>query len=217
MSSFSATASSSSSQSSRLSWQPSQDANFHTANRGRARLATSDLANAENPGDAVKAEDRSVTADESGPELTMPAQPNRAFHIALHRQIDPVRRKPAIAQRIDRESHHNLGSAHHGHRVLRIDRSARDQRRHDPDIAAPIPRGMVDGDDDVDIETPPPRFELAPVEDIGRATRAIEQDDPAVMLAAGEYEVERRAEWRQTEPAGDDDDIAAFALRDRPI
>src|SRR5271165_387692 len=101
MSSFPATASSSSSQSRRLSWQPTQDANFHTARRGRARRATSDLPDAEDRGDAVVAEDRPVAADKGGPELAMPAQPDRAFHVALHRNKDPVLRQPALAQRID--------------------------------------------------------------------------------------------------------------------
>src|SRR6266851_10025704 len=79
-----ATASSSSSQSSRLSWQPSQDANFHTASRGRARRAMSDLPNAENRGNAIEPEDRPVAADERRSELAMPAPPDRAFHVALH-------------------------------------------------------------------------------------------------------------------------------------
>src|SRR5271166_4934363 len=96
MSSFPATASSSSSQSSRLSWQPSQDANFHTARRGRARRATSDLANVENRGDAIVAKDWSFAADESGSELTMPAEADCALHVALHRQINSVRRQPAV-------------------------------------------------------------------------------------------------------------------------
>src|SRR5271165_6326739 len=99
MSSCSATARSSSSQSSKLSWQPSQEENFHTARRGRVRRATSDLPDAEKRGDAVVAEDRPIAADEGGPELTVSAQPDRAFHVALHRNKDPVHRHTALAQR----------------------------------------------------------------------------------------------------------------------
>src|SRR6516162_3694266 len=104
MSSCAATASSSSSQSSRLSWQPSQEANFHTARRGRARRATSDLPRIEERGDAVEAKDRTVATDKGGSELAMPAQPDCAFHIALHRNKNPLHRQPALAHRIDRKS-----------------------------------------------------------------------------------------------------------------
>src|ERR1700739_1772780 len=138
MSNCAATASSSSSQSSRLSWQPSQEANFHTARRGRVRRATSDLPNPEEGSDVVEAKNRPVAADKGGSELAMPAQPDRALHIALHRNKDPVHRHTALAQRIDGKPHHNLRPAHHCHCMVWIDRHTRDQRGYDADIAAPI-------------------------------------------------------------------------------
>src|SRR6516162_5640293 len=133
MSSWSATASSSSSQSSRLSWQPSQEANFHTARRGRVCRSTLNLPYVEKRGDAIKAKDWAVATDEGRPELTMPAEPDRAFHVAFHREEDSVCAQPALAQRIDGKPHHDLRSAHHRHRVIRIDwcvRSAPVRRRH---------------------------------------------------------------------------------------
>src|SRR6516162_4779961 len=201
MSSCPATASSSSSQSSRLSWQPSQEANFHTARRGRARCANSNLPYIKKRGDAVEAKDRTVAADKGGAELAMPAQPDRAFHIALHRDKDPLRRQPALAQRIDRKAHHDLRPAYHCDGMVGIDRRARNQRRHDADIAAPIGDGMVDRYGDLHIEAPPPCFEFSPVEDVGGAPRAIKHDDPTVMLATGERMVNHRAQRRKPEPA----------------
>src|SRR6516225_4429437 len=156
MSIWSATASSSSSQSSRLSWQPSQEANFHTARRGRTRRAKSNLPYIEKRGDAVEAKNRAVAADEGGSELAMPAQPDRAFHVALHRDKDPVHCQPALAQRIDGKPHHDLRPAHHCHCMIRIDWRTRDQRRHDADITAPIGCGVIDRDSDIHIEALPP-------------------------------------------------------------
>src|SRR6516225_6029084 len=216
MSSCSATASSSSSQSSRLSWQPSQEANFHTARRGRTRRANSDLPGIEERGDAVEAKDRTVAADKGGAELAMPAQPDRAFHIALHRDKDPVHRQPAPAQRIDRKPHHDLRPAYHCDGMVGIHRRALDQCRHDANIAAPVGSGMVYGYSDVHIEAPPPSFELSPVEDVCRTRRAIEHDDPAVTLPMGNHVVNHWAQRREAEPARHDDDVAAFALGDGP-
>src|SRR5271169_3985184 len=198
MSSCSATASSSSSQSRRLSWQPSQEANFHTARRGRTRRAKSNLPHAENRGDAVKAKDRPVAAHEGGSELAMPAQADRAFHVALHRDKNPVHGQPALPQRIHREPHHDLRPAHHCHCMIRIDWRTRDQRRYDTHIAAPIRLGVVDRDRNVDIETSLPRLEFSPVEDVGGTPRAVDHDDPPVTLPMGEYVIDYRAERGET-------------------
>src|SRR5271156_2778122 len=174
MSSWSATASSSSSQSSGLSWQPSQEANFHTARRGRVRRATSDLPDVEKRCDVVKAKNWAVAADEGGPELAMPAEPDRAFHVAFHREENSVCDQPALLQCLNRKPHHDLRPAHHGYCMIRIDWRASDQRRYDAAIPPPIRRGVIDRDRYVDIEPPPPGFEFSPIEDVGRPPRAIE-------------------------------------------
>src|SRR6516165_5612479 len=216
MSSWSATASSSSSQSSKLSWQPSQEANFHTARRGRTRRAKSNLPCAEKRGDAVEAKNWPVAADKGGSELAMPAQPDSAFHVTLHRDKDPFHSQPALTQRIDGEPHHDLRPAHHCHGMVRIDRRARDQRWYNADVAPPIGCGMVDRDRNVEIETPPPRFEFSPVEDVSRTPRAVEHNDPFVTLAMGEQVIDHRAQRCEAEPTRYDDDVAAFALGDGP-
>src|SRR6516225_6431423 len=167
MSSWSATASSSSSQSSRLSWQPSQEANFHTARRGRVCCFTLNLSYVEKRGDAIETKDWAIATDEGRPELTMPAEPDRAFHVAFHREEDSVCDQPTLAQRIDAKSHHDLRPAHHCHCVIRIDWRASDQRRYDADITLPICRGVIDRDYDVNIEAPSPCFEFPPIEDVG--------------------------------------------------
>src|SRR6516165_8117184 len=216
MSSWSATASSSSSQSSRLSWQPSQEANFHTARRGRVCRATLNFPLVEKRGDSIETKDWAFATDKGGPELTMPANPNRAFHVAFHREKDAVCDQPALAQRIDGKPHHDLRSAHHCHRVIRIDWRASDQRRHDANITPPIRRGVIDRDCDVDIEAPSPCFEFPPIEDVGRSPRAIEHDDLAVTLAVSEHVINYWAQRSQTEAACHDDDVAALAIENGP-
>src|ERR1043166_684546 len=86
-----ATASNSSSQSRRLNWQPSHDANFQTASFGFgldfARLVfafTSHLSFPEDALDAIEAEHRTVLADKMGPVLAVSAESRRAFHVTLH-------------------------------------------------------------------------------------------------------------------------------------
>src|SRR5689334_2664541 len=77
-----ASVNSSSSQSSRLSWQPSQDANFHTASLGR-RFATSDLPQRHEPFDAIVGEHRAILADERRAELAVAAESDGTLHVAF--------------------------------------------------------------------------------------------------------------------------------------
>jgi len=145
----------------------------------------------------------------------MPALPDRAFHVALHRDGDPIHGQPPLAQRVDGKPHHDLRPAHHGNCTVRIDRCTRDHGRYDADIAAPIRCGVIDRDRNVD--TPAPCFELPPVEDFTRTPRTIEQSDFAVLLAMGEHVIDYWAERCETEPARHDDNVAAFALGNGPI
>ena len=81
---------SSSSKSSRVSWQPSQEANFQTASFGlRARSAHSSRTPSSVPIRADR-EDRAVLADERWAELAVAAVADRALHVALERDVDAV-------------------------------------------------------------------------------------------------------------------------------
>src|ERR1035441_5040685 len=111
---------SSSSQSSKDSWQPSHEANFHTASRGRLRSLMSDLPHGEDLGDLVEAHHRTVLADEGGSELAVTTQTDGAFHVALHRKIDPVGQNARLAQRVHRESHHHFRSADQRDGIVRV-------------------------------------------------------------------------------------------------
>src|SRR5512142_2626408 len=103
MSTMSAIASSSSSQSSRLSWQPSQDANFQTASLGLRCLAVmgpaSDLRQGHQPAHPIVAHHGPVLADEVRPELAMAALTDRAFHVALQRNVNASRVEARLLKR----------------------------------------------------------------------------------------------------------------------
>jgi hypothetical protein len=86
----------------------------------------------------------------------MPALPDGAFHISLHRQMDPVWRDPPIAQCGDCESHHDLRPTEQSDGPIRVEGGMRNQCGHDPYIAPPVCCSMVDRDLDVDIETASP-------------------------------------------------------------
>src|SRR6478672_6968154 len=99
-----ASASSSSSQSSRLNWQPSQDENFQTASFGLRVAAISNLSLPEPFFDCRIGEYGSVLADEERPKLAMAAQPDGALHVALHRDKDAFVGNPAALEFADSEA-----------------------------------------------------------------------------------------------------------------
>ena len=91
---------------------------------------------------------------------------------------------------------------------------AGDQLRHDADLAAPVRVGGVDRDVDGD---PGQALELPPVEQVARRAAAVEERRPAPYSGAVRDRVaDRRAERGEADTAGDDDEVAAGRLCDRP-
>ncbi len=88
-----ATARSSSSQSRRESWQPSQDANLKTASLGFC-VRHSKLPPGHEVPDVGAGEDRTVPADELRPALAVPAQADAALHVPLEGEPHLSRRAP---------------------------------------------------------------------------------------------------------------------------
>ena len=94
----------------------------------------------------------------------MAAKSDGIFHVALHRQVDSLRRDASIAQRVGGKAHHDFRPANHCDGVGRIKAHARNERRHDPDIAAPAVVGMIDGDLDLDFEAFAPLLDFMTVD-----------------------------------------------------
>src|SRR5260370_27456339 len=80
-----ATVSNSSSQSSRLNWQPSQEANFQTASVGFCCWLILYLPLRQQMLHTTIWEDRPIPADKIGLILAVPTETNGTFHIALQR------------------------------------------------------------------------------------------------------------------------------------
>src|SRR6516165_2559002 len=87
-----ATASNSSSQSNRLNWQPSQDANFQTASFGLRSIL--DLPLEEQVLHATIGKHGSIFANKVWAILAVPAEAERTFHVAFHRDKDVLRSYP---------------------------------------------------------------------------------------------------------------------------
>ncbi|HEY6411285.1 MAG TPA: hypothetical protein VIY29_27815, partial [Ktedonobacteraceae bacterium] len=105
-------ASNSSSQSSKLNWQPSQEANFQTASFGFDSLRILYLPLQQPVPHIAILEHRAVFANEVRPKLAMPTQANGALHVALHRHVEMFRRDPALLQLRNGETHHDFGATY---------------------------------------------------------------------------------------------------------
>src|SRR5579864_301002 len=132
MSTAPATPSSSSSASSRLSWHPSQDANLKTAIFGLELILLH-----QRP-DHVAAEHRPILADEMRAVLTVPAQTNAAFHVALHREINAFAAQADRIQFAQHKAHHDFRAANHGNRFRRL--QAREFKQSCDHAHMPAPR-----------------------------------------------------------------------------
>ena len=125
MSSSPASASSSSSQSSSDSWQPSQEANFHTA----SCAWRSQLGHPHQRLDDVVAEHGPSLQMNSGPSWQCPQCPMAHFMLRSSESQIAVGAHAALAQRGGGEAHHHLGAAHHRDDARGVEDGARDQPR----------------------------------------------------------------------------------------
>src|ERR1022692_1317378 len=143
MSTSAASASSSSWQSSRVSWQPSHEASFHTASFGRAM---SELPHRKQRSRSLVVDDRSVPAQQQWAQLAVPALGYAAAHIPLHRNPDASRGEAARVQSTGGEPQHDLRAADQSGGYGRVDIRGVDQLGDHAHVARPACRGPVDGD-----------------------------------------------------------------------
>src|SRR5579885_172943 len=174
-----ATASSSSSQSSRLNWQPSQEANFQTASFGLCCTAISYLSLSKPPLERIIAEHRTILALKERPELAMSTQPQGALHIAFQGKKDMLRCQPAFLEFQQREAHHDFWPADQRDGIERIKLRGWDEACHHAHIAAPGIGAMIHCDLYINIRAGAPAFQFALIEQISRGARAIQQKNPA--------------------------------------
>src|SRR5450759_4589742 len=206
---------SSSSQLSRVSWQPSQEANFQTASFGRPFSVTSHLPESEQTSDLRIGQHRAVDADEQLAVLAVPAQAYPAAHVALEGDPDTAGANAAPDERQRRMPHHDLGTADEGERGHRVEPGARDELRHQTDATLPRLPPIVDGDEDFH-PLVLPLLQLVDEEQLFRASGAIEQHHPSIVLPVGEHFEHRGPQWRQPDAARDEDHVPTVTVGNVP-
>src|SRR5512140_2581734 len=146
-------------------------------------------------------EDRSVFADECRAVLAVPAEPDGALHVPLHREIDLVFYESAPLELEHAELHHRLWTADVRDRRPRVELQISQQIRHDADV--PLPRGIasVDCDENFDVFLLGPFLEFHAEQQIERTAGTVQNDDPAEAVTLAEQRMEERTERRQTKPS----------------
>src|SRR5579871_507591 len=209
-----ATPSSSSSASSRLSWQPSQEANLKTAIRGLVPL---ELMFSQQTSQPLITENRAVLADEVWPILAVAAQTDGTLHVPFHRQVNIAGEHAAVLLEFSNHvAHHDFGTADESHCFIRMHTQVAEQRGHHTDAAAPVHATIIDGGEDLSIRRSPPRCQFLLVEQIAWAAGAIKDDQTDVIIAMAQNMVNRGAQRGQADAACDDQHILPANLFQRP-
>lgn len=159
----------------------------------------------------IPSHDRTIAAQQQRAELAASALGDAAVHVAFERHPH-VRRIGALHDRCPgRRCHHQLRTAHE-HRVVVFAEAGHHGRRR-ADRTVPASRGGIDGDVDVGTEASPPQ-EVLRIEDLTGLACA-HDDREAPRSASGEF-VDRRAQRRETQTAGHDEDVTGVRLVGRP-
>ncbi len=98
------------------------------------------------------------------------------------------------------------GTADERHAVARREAGRLDERRHQPDLAAPAAVGLVDRDRHLD-PVAAPAVKLAAVEQVSGGSRADQQHDPPVPGPVGQRGQHHRAQRRQPDAARHDHEV----------
>ena len=121
---------------------------------GEGRLRVHSSRTASRGSSSAQRVDRPVAADQGRAELAVAAPAEPAAHVALHREVDPLRRDARLQQGLDREPHHDLRPDDERGGGRRVEARGRDQLRNDADLAAPFALGGVDGDVELQLAGP---------------------------------------------------------------
>src|SRR5450755_502746 len=206
----------SSSQSSRLNWQPSQEANFQTASFGFRLRIILDLPFHQQRSQTAILEDRSIFTDEVWPVLTMSTETNAAFHVAFHREKDAFRRYSLLFQLCCCATHQDFRPADHRYRVGWIECCFRDQFGHIADIPAPRARCVPDDDANFKVEAGAPGFQFTLVEQVRGCVGTAQEDNLSILLPPGKNLIDDRAQRCQPQTSTDQHHIFSLSQLDRP-
>src|SRR5271165_1765330 len=212
-----ATVNNSSSQSSRLSWHPSQEANFQTATFGLRSGDILDLPFSKYGGDAVKTKNGSVFADERRSVLAVATITERALHIALHRKVYAFLRNASLLKFHHGKTHHHFRPAEQSYRVGGVERRPSNQRCDYTNVAAPSTGRTIHGHLHFQIKLAPPPLQFPFVKYVFRRPCAVKQYNLSILFPLSHHLIEHGTQWGQPDSSGYDHEVAPVILNDRPV
>ena len=166
---------------------------------------------------AVVGEDGAVLADEVGAVLAVAAESDGAFHVAFHGEVDVAGRDAAVLRELgDDVAHHDFGSADQDDGAAGMQAEVAEERGDDADAAAPVDAAVIDGGEHLAVGGVGPGGEFLAVEEVAGAAGAVEEDEAGVLVAVAEDVVDGGAQRGEADAAGDDEDVLAAGLGERP-
>src|SRR5208283_268475 len=212
-----ATVNSSSSQSSRLSWHPSQDANFQTATFGLRAGDILDLPFSKYGGDAIKTKNRSVFADECRSVLAVATISERALHIALHRKVYAFLGNASLLKFHHGKTHHHLRPAEQSHRIGGVERRPSNQRCDHTNVAAPSTGRTIHCHLHFQIKLTPPPLQFPFVKYVFGRPCAVKQYDLSILFPLTHHLIEHGTQWGQPDSSAYDNEVAPMILAGGPV
>src|SRR5208282_1424945 len=209
------TASNSSSASSRLSWQPSQDGNLKTAILGLP-FFFSELILVHHRADLLVGKHRSVLADEMRAVLAVAAEADRTLHVSFHGEVNLTAAEAVTCQVAGHKAHHDLGPAEHGHGLRRTEPRVLEQSRHHADVVAPAQAAIVHRDEHLRVALARPRCQLLAIEKVARAACAVDQHQPVVVCPMRQDVINYRPQGRKSDAASHNHQVMAACDVHRP-
>src|SRR5450755_2646040 len=150
----------------------------------------SQLPDREDPLDRIETIDRTFLAHEGRAELTVAAEPDAAFHVALERRVDPVGRHPAVLQRPHGRERQRFRAANKRDGVSALECGVVYRGGDAANPSAVAAGRAVDCHIHVYIEATTPGVQVALVENIVGPARAVSDDDLTVLLPPVEHFVD---------------------------
>ena len=150
----------------------------------------------------------------------MAAEADPALHVSFHGEVDLRRIDAELKELHGRKPHHDLRSAYHRQGICRIERCFGEEAGNDADMSLPASNGAVHRDENVEIKTRTPPFEIFFENDVLRFSGSVQEDQFAELLAPRKRFVDNRSQRGEPDPSRNDHKIGAdggLNGPDRPV
>jgi len=145
--------------------------------------------------------------------VTVTANPDTAFHMALHGGEDIVIGKTAAGKFLQSGIDHHRWPADQSGGGGRVDVGMIEQGRHQSHRSVPSRLGCVHSEETGNPRMIAPRPQIGMEGDIGRQTAAVEEGEAGKGGLPVEAVVDHRPQRRQPDPAGNEEQVASFQGR----